>query len=337
MRRGLAIGMLGLAVVFGPAIAQAPPKDLQWTHAFDLACRKNGEADFSPTTQRFGIEALRDPNAGLGLYVSERGSIALAGGFAGLSVPLAAKGPGWLTGLDLPARRAGQKEFDKTVKVHSLEVFRDPNTENFLYITEKGLVAATSAAGRAAGTDAAPKWAHSVDLSVRKGGIREWKDAPKIGVEIYRDRNTSSLVYISETGSVAVVPETKELVASDKAPAWLHGLDLAVRRASEPTFSKDTRRYGVEVFREEASENLIFVCESGSIAVLPGGAKLPAPTPNAKEPTWTHGWNVKARKYGEKDFSATTQVYGGEAFVDDNLGAVIYVSEMGSIAVQAKK
>jgi hypothetical protein len=50
-----------------------------------------------------------------------------------------------------------------------------------------------------------PKWLHGLDFKVRKGGDSEWKDARKYGVEVFRDENTGNLVYISETGSIAVV------------------------------------------------------------------------------------------------------------------------------------
>ena len=49
-----------------------------------------------------------------------------------------------------------------------------------------------------------------MDLNVRKGGVRDWKDAAAFGVEVYRDPNTACVIYISETGSVAVLPEKGE-------------------------------------------------------------------------------------------------------------------------------
>src|SRR5271163_2294417 len=104
-------------------------KELQWSHAFDLACRKYKEVDITKDTTRWGVEAFRDNNTGLGLYISEVGSIAIAPNFASLNLPLRpSKGPAWLTGLDLPARKAGAKEFKKDTAVHAMEVFRDPNT-----------------------------------------------------------------------------------------------------------------------------------------------------------------------------------------------------------------
>src|SRR5450755_2307409 len=63
-------------------------KELKWSHAFDLACRKFGEADITKETKRWGVEAFRDNNSGLGLYIAQTGSIALAPNFAELTVPV---------------------------------------------------------------------------------------------------------------------------------------------------------------------------------------------------------------------------------------------------------
>lgn len=330
--RWVAAVVVVAGLTLGSAPGQEKPKDLLWTHAFDLACRKLGEAEFSPTTQKFGVEALRDLNTDLGLYVTEKGSVALSPGFNALNPPVTAKGPNWATGLDLPARKAGEKEFTKATKVYCLEIFRDPNTDAALFITADGLIAAAPARGKAFSGNKAPQWVHSVDLNVRKGGVKDWKDAAKVGLEIYRDGNTGNLIYISDSGSIAVASEAGETKASDKAPAWLHGLDLSVRKANEPTFTKDTRKFGVEVFRDETNGNLIFIAETGSIAVIPGGEKLATPTADVKEPTWSHGWNVKARKYGEKDFTERTQIFGGEVFRDLNTGAIITISETGALS-----
>src|SRR5436190_4303320 len=100
-----------LALLAGAtALGQQKVKDLEWSHAFDLAVRKPGENDFSDKTQKFGVEVFRDDNNGLGVYVGEKGGLALTTGEpADRKLPLlGAKGPEWLTGLDLPARKAGQ-------------------------------------------------------------------------------------------------------------------------------------------------------------------------------------------------------------------------------------
>jgi hypothetical protein len=58
--------------------------------------------------------------------------------------------------------------------------------------------------------------------------------------------------------------------ADVKKPKWQHGLSLMVRKADEANFSKDTKRIGIEVFKDENNGNLIYVSETGSISVLPG-------------------------------------------------------------------
>lgn len=55
-----------------------------------------------------------------------------------------------------------------------------------------------------------------------------------------------------------------------KAPTWLHGFNVKSRKATEYDFNKDTKKYGIEVYKDEENGNLIYVSETGSIAVMPG-------------------------------------------------------------------
>jgi hypothetical protein len=55
-----------------------------------------------------------------------------------------------------------------------------------------------------------------------------------------------------------------------KSPKWLHGLEFRVRKAGEPDFNKDTKKYGIEVFKDENNGNTVYISETGSIAVVPG-------------------------------------------------------------------
>jgi len=336
----LILTALALSAV-SPALAQKP-KEPQWTHAFDLSCRKYGEAEFTDKTQKFGVEVFKDTNTGYGLYVSQIGSFAAAPGFAGIQSAIKdSKPPVWVSGLDLPSRKAGEKEFTKDTRVYSLEVFKDANAGNWIYVTEKGTIAATPAkdAPPAAGGLKAPKWTHSVDLSCRKGGISQWKDAHKFGIEVYRDNNTGNLIYICDTGAVAVLPDSGVAVPTGegKAPVWLHGLDLYCRKHDERDFTKTTQKLGVEVFRDENNGNLIYLCESGSLAVVPGPKGLQAPTPKVREPKWTHGLNLSCRTVGEKEFTDKTRVYGAEVFQDENTGVTLYIAETGSISALPTK
>lgn len=54
-----------------------------------------------------------------------------------------------------------------------------------------------------------------------------------------------------------------------KAPTWQHGFNVRSRKASEYDFNKDTKKIGIEVYKDEENGNIIYVSENGSIAVLP--------------------------------------------------------------------
>ena len=73
----------------------------------------------------------------------------------------------------------------------------------------------------------------------------------------------------------------------------------------------------------------------GQNLTAPKGVK--APTVKAKEPDWSHGLDVKCRDYGEKEFGPKTRAFGMEVFRDDNVGATIYIDELGAIAAMPTK
>jgi hypothetical protein len=53
-----------------------------------------------------------------------------------------------------------------------------------------------------------------------------------------------------------------------KAPKWMHGLEFRCRKAGEIDWSKDTKRFGIEVFKDENNGNLVYISETGDIAVV---------------------------------------------------------------------
>ncbi|GIW82538.1 MAG: hypothetical protein KatS3mg105_4345 [Gemmatales bacterium] len=69
-----------------------------------------------------------------------------------------------------------------------------------------------------------------------------------------------------------VAPQLPLVLAQEtpKAPKFSHGLTLGVRKSDEPDFTKDTKKYGVEVFVDQNNGNLIYISETGSIAVVKG-------------------------------------------------------------------
>src|SRR5262249_25125705 len=142
-----AFALVGVLVFSPTSQGQPESKKITATHAFDLSCRKLGEPDITERTQKLGLEAYKDDNNGLGIYVSQGGLLAVGLGFQDLKLPLEKKNPEWVTGLDLPARGAGELNFD-SAKVYSMEIFRDPHTNNCIFITEKGRLAVAAAGGK---------------------------------------------------------------------------------------------------------------------------------------------------------------------------------------------
>jgi len=54
-----------------------------------------------------------------------------------------------------------------------------------------------------------------------------------------------------------------------KNPTWLHALELSARQAGEKDFTDKTKTYGIEVYRDQNNGNLVYVSQTGSIAVVP--------------------------------------------------------------------
>jgi hypothetical protein len=241
-----------------------------------------------------------------------------------------AKDPEWKHGMNLRVRKAGEKDFTKEIKKYGLEVFSDENSGHLIYISEFGSIALVKGDGK--GDDSkAPNWRHAMDLKVRKAGEAKFgPETKKYGVEVFSDENNGDLIYMCETGSIAVVPGGASAApgGASKAPDWKRGMEMSVRKAGEKDFNKETKKYGVEVFSDENNGNLVYISETGSIAVATG-VKTDGDTVAA----WKYGFEVKARKAGEGEFSKETKGYNVEVFQDVNNGNVIYISETGALAV----
>jgi hypothetical protein len=262
------------------AVAQAPPvanlpnakvKPPSGPRGIELHVRKSGDADFTKETKRIGVEIFKDENADYVVFISETGDITQASA-AGVVLEGKAQVPTWLYGLAAPARKGGEADFTKDTKKYGLEVFKDDNTSNWIYLSETGSIARAPAgtkpdAGKAKGAT----WIHGLEFRVRKAGEQDFtKDTRKFGVEVFRDENTGNFLYLSETGSIAVVPGKPPAADSKtKAPTWLHAMEFRVRKAGEADFGAATKKWGVEVFRDENNGNLVYISETGAITVAP--------------------------------------------------------------------
>lgn len=56
---------------------------------------------------------------------------------------------------------------------------------------------------------------------------------------------------------------------AEEGTTSLYGFDIQVRKAGELEFTEETKRVGVEVLRDENTGNVVYISETGSIAVVP--------------------------------------------------------------------
>src|SRR5437660_1442165 len=91
-------------------------------------------------------------------------------------------------------------------------------------------------------------WKHGLNFKVRKVGEKEFSDkTKKFSLEVRRDENTKQLIYITDTGSIAVVDARDSTKPSEvKAPTWWYAFWIKVRQPDEKKFTQDTKAYGIE-------------------------------------------------------------------------------------------
>src|SRR5207248_3973281 len=138
-------------------------------------------------------------------------------------------------------------------------------------------------------------------VKVRQVGQTAWTDdTPKIGAEVFLDKDLNQLVYISEKGALSLAPAGKlSGDAEVKRPQWHHALEVKVRAPGEDDFTK-AKKVAFEVYKDPNADNLVYVTEAGSLAALPA-AGITAPD-KIKDPVGYHGLEMKARKHDEKEF-----------------------------------
>ncbi|MCZ2344391.1 MAG: hypothetical protein LC104_21735 [Bacteroidales bacterium] len=334
-RFGWAVGLFLLASTVGSSTGAQTPQATkatkpEWVYAHDLRVRKGGQKDFNKDTQKIGVEFFRDATAGALLAISQSGQLAV--------LPLdklgAEKKATWKFAHDLRVRKSDEEVFTPATTKYGVEVFQDSASGKLLYVDETAGISLANTPAHV-GADGEPKWHHALVLKVRGSGEAEFGSrSRKFGIEVFKDSNTGGLVYVSETGSLAIAPAPATAPAPDqvKPPKALYGLDLRVRKSGEADFSDKTKTVGVEVFRDENTGGLLYISQSGAIAAVP----TPATIQSGKGVTWKHAMELKARSGGEADF-AKANTFGIEVFQDNNTGYLVYVDDAGGIAVLVRK
>ena len=324
MRRFL-FALAAVLVAIAPVAAQAvKPKHL---HGHDLKVRPVGEPNFKADTPKVAVEFFHDPVANAILAISDSGSITVAAYVA----PKDPKTSEWAFAHELRVRKSTEETFTKDTKKYSIEAYKDIATGLLLYATDQKTIA-LGKLPKDLKSDAEPAFHHGLTLKARGLKDNDFKNAKAFGVDVSKDGNTGGLIYISETGSIALgIAPPAPPGDNPKKPKSLHGLTLNVRKSDEGDFTPQTRAFVVEVFEDTNTKNLIYLCETGSIAAVPMGNDVQS----NKGLRWSHAFTLSARKPGEKSFEKAAK-YGVESFVDVNTGNTVYICQTGSIAVLGK-
>jgi hypothetical protein len=178
-----------------------------------------------------------------------------------------------------------------------------------------------------------PRFLYGQDLQVRPGGERDFTDkTPRVGVEFYHDVARNIVLAVSDKGWIAASANAK--IGTQQICKWLTAHDLHARKADEKEFTIKTRKYGVEVYQDLGTQQLLYVCESGAIALTP----IPAGLVTDRGPLLHHALTLKVRRPEQSDF-AQAPAFGLESFSDENTpNTLLYiVAESGSISAVANQ
>lgn len=249
------------------AVPVSGDKTCKWLTAHDLSARKAGEKEFTEKTKKYGVELFRDLGSNRLLYACETAAIA----FAPITGALVTdRGPKWHHALEPKVRGPEQTGFENARKF-GMEIFKDENTGGLIYIVaETGSIATAAAPASAPDPKKIlpPNPKYGLVLRVRGANELDFTDkTKKIGIEVFEDPNANVLFYISEEGYVATAPNPGKL-PDVKGVTWKGAMALKARKGGVKEFEA-AKKYGIEVFQDNRTGNLIFICETGAIAVLP--------------------------------------------------------------------
>ncbi len=327
--RWLTLAVL-LASTSGLSLAQeGKVQSPEWKFGFDLAARKAGEKQFSKDTKKYGVEAFLDPNRNKLIYVSETGSIAVLPAPGALPAGKA-KDPEWINAMELRVRKVGEPDFTEKTKKYSLEVYKDENTGNLIYVCETGSLAVVPGRSAELARGKVPEWKHAMELKGRKAGEKEFETARKHAVEVFRDENTGNLVYVTDVGDISVLAGVAARDDKEK-PTWKHAMEVRVRKGGDPDFNDKTPKIGIEVFQDSNTGKLVYLSDAGLIST-PATLTIIG---KDKAPEWQYGVDIKARKAGDTDWEKARRL-GIEVFIDENTGGLLYVADSGALAAVAK-
>jgi hypothetical protein len=234
--------------------------------------------------------------------------------------------------LELPVPKAAPERDAAEPRTFFTDVLLDGDGGRLLYAAESTLGVVKGDAKAVGKGDKPAKELYRCALQARTFDEKEiGKDTRKFTVAVFRDENTGHLVYVSETGAVAVVAAPRDVPKKAPETRRLYRLKLKVRPPGETDFSFKTLNCSVEVYREGDGDRLIYLAENGNLAVSAPGKEFNAT--EAKEPTWTHAHELKVRPPDQRDFNRDTPQFSMEVFNDENSETTVYITNKFALAV----
>ncbi len=223
-----------------------------------------------PGNPRFTVEVYRDDATRNLIYVSDKKSIAvLPDRSVGQVRPAPRNNVAEYKHLcDVKVRKAGEADFRKAQKI-TIEIIQDVATSNLIFLSSTGLIAVVPGGGLGKTESGDPDWKNALEVKVRRPDQKLPGLEKKLGIEVFREEFTGNLIYISETGHLAVIRRLP--VAGPKkdfVAVPLHGLELVIR-----TDGTETRKASVEAVRDDENQVVVYVSETGGLALLPVPSK----------------------------------------------------------------
>jgi hypothetical protein len=236
------------------------------------------------------------------------------------------KAPQRLHRLLLPVRGWDDKSFGENTPKVSVEVYRDENNGNLVYLSHTGFIAVV--AGVKADADKPskePKWLDRLRMKVRPSGENDFtREYLKCNVEVYRDENTSCVVYVADNGALAVVAQAKAGESKETGePKWDYAIASRVRAYGEEEFAPKTAQWSAEVYLDEDRGVRVYANDKRQLAATAGG--------KAKDPNKIQAvqWEKRVQPKEAKDGGT----WSAELFSNPNTGDRLYVTANGALAV----
>jgi hypothetical protein len=314
---------VGLALLSPVAFAGEGEKEL---YRLDLRARKPSEKEMPRDRQPVAVHVFLDRDRLF--YVADEGKV-LAVVSAGKDAGKRKDRPPQLSHrLLLPVRTSDEDRIGEATAKVSVEVYRDENNGNLVYLTHEGAVAVVAGVKPSAGkADKEAKWLGRLRMKVRENADDFGRAILHCSVEVYCDENTGCVIYAAEKRGFAVVAGAKAAEEKDEQAAeWSHALSFRVRAPNEDDFTAKTATFDTEVYRDEARDTWVYVLPSFRLAAVPARRRVAA------------GDKIEAvrweRRVGPKEAGAGK--WSAEEFLNPNTGDRLFITAAGALAVLPK-